>query len=129
MFAHLIFMPGFSKYPLDKKCVKAESCSSKAMHCNVKEELYSQVYILVMSCGTPIVYYLGIEENRQQARDHFRARIRIFNRPRRQEPDPRHAPGRGHVSVSRVSVTSNEERGDNGHALNIPGQLMELDEM
>ena len=38
---------------------------------NVKEELHSQVYILVMSCGTPIVYYLGIEENRQQAREHF----------------------------------------------------------
>ena len=109
--------------------MKAAVVVSSSDSSNFKEELRSQVYILVMSCGTPIVYYLGIEENRQQARDHFRARIRIFNRPRRQEPEPGHAPGRGHVSVSRVSVTSNEERGDNGHALNIPGQLLELDEM
>ena len=30
------------------------------------------VYFVVNSCGTPLVYYLGIEENRRQAQDYFR---------------------------------------------------------
>ena len=30
------------------------------------------LYYVVNSCGTPLVYYLGIEENRMQAQDYFR---------------------------------------------------------
>ena len=30
------------------------------------------LYFVVNSCGTPLVYYLGIEENRRQAEDYFR---------------------------------------------------------
>ena len=30
------------------------------------------IYFVVNSCGTPLVYYLGIEENRRQAQDYFR---------------------------------------------------------
>ena len=30
------------------------------------------VYVVTMSCGTPLVYYLGIEENRQTAQDRAR---------------------------------------------------------
>ena len=30
------------------------------------------LYFIVNSCGTPLVYYLGIEENRRQAQDYFR---------------------------------------------------------
>ena len=30
------------------------------------------LYFVVNSCGTPLVYYLGIEENRRQAQDYFR---------------------------------------------------------
>ena len=38
------------------------------------------LYLLVTSCGTPLVYYLGIEENRRLAREHFNSRIRIFKK-------------------------------------------------
>ena len=38
------------------------------------------LYILVTSCGPPLVYYLGIEENRQQAKKQFQSRIRIFRK-------------------------------------------------
>ena len=37
-------------------------------------------YILVNSCGTPLVYHLGIEENRRQAQEYFRSHIRVFRR-------------------------------------------------
>ena len=40
------------------------------------------LYLLVTSCGTPLVYYLGIEENRQKARQHFQSRMRIFKKNR-----------------------------------------------
>ena len=30
------------------------------------------LYFVVNSCGTPLVYYMGIEENRRQAQDYFR---------------------------------------------------------
>ena len=36
------------------------------------------LYLTVMSCGTPIVYFMGIEENRQRAQDYFRSNMRIF---------------------------------------------------
>ena len=32
------------------------------------------LYFVVNSCGTPLVYYLGIEENRRQAQDYFRTK-------------------------------------------------------
>ena len=54
------------------------------------------LYLLVNSCGTPpvilihlplfiypiffLVYFLGIEENRRLAREHFQSRMRIFKR-------------------------------------------------
>ena len=45
----------------------------------VKEKiLFNILYLLVTSCGTPLVYYLGMEENRRKAREYFQSRIRIF---------------------------------------------------
>ena len=38
------------------------------------------LYYLVTSCGAPLVYYLGIEENRRLAREHFQSRIRMFRK-------------------------------------------------
>ena len=38
------------------------------------------VYLLVTSCGTPLVYYLGIEENRQKAKEYFQSRMRILKK-------------------------------------------------
>ena len=40
------------------------------------------LYILVNSCGTPLVYFLGIEENRRLAGEKFQSRIRIFKKKR-----------------------------------------------
>ena len=37
-----------------------------------KEEVIILLYLLTNSCGTPLVYYLGIEENRKQAEEYFR---------------------------------------------------------
>ena len=37
-----------------------------------KEEVIILLYLLANSCGPPLVYYLGIEENRKQAQEYFR---------------------------------------------------------
>ena len=41
-------------------------------------EFFTILYLLVTSCGAPLVYYLGIEDNRLKAREYFQSRIRIF---------------------------------------------------
>ena len=38
------------------------------------------LYVLVNSCGTPLVYVMGIEENRNMAKEYFKYRMRIFSR-------------------------------------------------
>ena len=43
-----------------------------------EKKLSTILYVLFTSCGTPLVYYLGIEENRRLAREYFNSRIRIF---------------------------------------------------
>ena len=65
-----------------------------------KDDMFLTIlYFLLNSCGTPLViwfkfffviflqsfvlvYFLGIEENRRMAREHFLSRIRIFKRNR-----------------------------------------------
>ena len=42
--------------------------------------LFIILYLLVTSCSTPLVYYLGIEENRRVAREYFQSRMRIFRK-------------------------------------------------
>ena len=37
------------------------------------------IYILIMSSGTPIVYFMGIEENRNKAKEYFKSNMRIFS--------------------------------------------------
>ena len=37
------------------------------------------LYVLVNSCGTPLVYVMGIEENRNMAKEYFKYRMRIFS--------------------------------------------------
>ena len=46
------------------------------------------LYLLVTSCGTPLVYYLGFEDNRKKAREYFQSRMKIFNKkePHTQSP-------------------------------------------
>ena len=53
------------------------------------------LYLTVMSCGTPIVYFMGIEENRQRARDYFRSNMRIFIRSSRVSPTQESNPSSG----------------------------------
>lgn len=38
------------------------------------------LYVTAASLGTPLVYVLGIEENRKQAREQVKKHIRIFKR-------------------------------------------------
>ena len=38
------------------------------------------IYILIMSGGTPLVYFMGIEENRKIAQEHFKSHIKIFKK-------------------------------------------------
>ena len=50
------------------------------LHVCVEDYFADMIYILVNSCGTPLVYHLGIEENRRQAQEYFRSHIRVFRR-------------------------------------------------
>ena len=43
-------------------------------------EFFTILYLLITSCGAPLVYYLGIEDNRLKAREYFQSRIRIFRK-------------------------------------------------
>ena len=45
-----------------------------------ENKFFTILYLLVNSCGTPLVYYLGIENNRREAREHFQSHVRIFKR-------------------------------------------------
>ena len=38
------------------------------------------LYILFMSGGTPLVYFMGIEENRKMAKEYFKSHIKIFKK-------------------------------------------------
>ena len=46
----------------------------------LEEQMFTILYLLVTSCGTPLVYYLGIEENRQKAKEYFQSRMRILKK-------------------------------------------------
>ena len=51
----------------------------------IKNTYYSVIYLLIISCGTPLVYYLCIEENRKQAQARFREHIKKFKKSRNNE--------------------------------------------
>ena len=36
---------------------------------------FTNLYILVNSCGTPLVYFMGIEENRSMAKEYFKPNL------------------------------------------------------
>ena len=40
------------------------------------KKMFQTTFILVTSIGTPLIYYLGIEENRKQIKDFYRQQIR-----------------------------------------------------
>ena len=45
------------------------------------------LYVTTMSLGTPLVYVMGIEENRKLAKEHFKQHIRIFKKNNKVEID------------------------------------------
>ena len=51
----------------------------------IKNSYSTVIYLLITSCGTPLVYYLGIEENRRQAQARFREHIKMFKKSRNNE--------------------------------------------
>ena len=47
----------------------------------IKNPYSTVIYLLIISSGTPLVYYLGIEENRRQAQARFKEHIRMIKNP------------------------------------------------
>ena len=41
---------------------------------------FTLLYVVVGSCGTPLVYFIGIEENRKCVQEYFKLSIRISKR-------------------------------------------------
>ena len=54
----------------------------------IKNSYSTVIYLLITSCGTPLVYYLGIEENRRQAKARFKEHIKMFKKSRNNDPEP-----------------------------------------
>ena len=46
----------------------------------IKNAYSTTTYLLIISCGTPLVYYLGIEENRRLAQARFREHVKMFKK-------------------------------------------------
>ena len=45
-----------------------------------RNRILTILYVIILSCGTPLVYFLGIEENRSKIREYFIANIRTFSK-------------------------------------------------
>ena len=58
-----------------------ETCTTILVAIVPPYRYFTLLYILVNSCGTPLVYFLGIEENRTMAKEYLKANI---NKPKRQ---------------------------------------------
>ena len=46
----------------------------------IRNHLTDILYLFVVSVGSPIVYFMGIEENRKIAKQVFKSRMRIFEK-------------------------------------------------
>ena len=54
---------------------------------------FQMLYIFCISCGPPLLYFFGMEENRRAAEDYIKSNIRVFNKVGKKnvigtEPDP-----------------------------------------
>ena len=45
---------------------------------NSNGDFITSIFTLIKSVGTPIIYYIGIEENRAQTREFIKSRINYF---------------------------------------------------
>ena len=50
----------------------------------VSGDSFAIVYLLVISCGPPLLYFLGIQENRQNTRNFFQSQVRVFEKEGKQ---------------------------------------------
>ena len=41
---------------------------------------FKMLYIFCISCGPPLLYFLGIEDNRRAAEEYFKFNISVFNK-------------------------------------------------
>ena len=54
-----------------------ETCSTILVIIIPPHRYFTLLYILVNSCGTPLVYFMGIEENRNMVKEYFKQNIKI----------------------------------------------------
>jgi hypothetical protein len=47
----------------------------------VSSEYFQIVYLLVISIGHPLLYMMGMEQNRKDTQNYFKSRIGVFQRP------------------------------------------------
>ena len=88
--------------------------------------LSTHISLLVSYCGTPLVYYLGMEENRKAAQAYLRSTIQVVRRPAKVAPSPAPSPlpSAGVFIVSDVDVDKrNIKTAQSAHT--IPGQVEE----
>ena len=45
-----------------------------------RNRILTILYVIILSCGTPLVYFLGIEENRSKVKEYFVANVRTFSK-------------------------------------------------
>ena len=45
-----------------------------------KHNFIDILYVTINCCGTPLVYFLGIEENREHAQEYFRSHVKYFRK-------------------------------------------------
>ena len=93
--------------------------------------LSTHISLLVSYCGTPLVYYLGMEENRKAAQAYLKSTIQVVRRPAKVAPSPAASPLPSGVPAPLAGVFTVED-GDIKTAQSahtIPGQVEELKSM
>ena len=87
--------------------------------------------LLVSYCGTPLVYYLGMEENRKAAQAYIKSTIQVVRRPAKVAPSPAPSPLPSGVPAPLAGVFTVEDvdikTAQSAHT--IPGQVEELKSM
>ena len=79
---------------------------------------------MISYCGTPLVYYIGLEENRRQAGDYIRSRVGVVRGPGAGgvAPSPDITPPLAGEVFTLAPVDTNNP------VVNIPGQVEQQQE-